>query len=470
LKKLPIHPLADMLPRMTPAEFAGLKASISLAGQTDPVILLNGKVLDGRHRQDACAELGIECRYTEFKKAWGEPATYVMAKATHRNLTDSQKATAAGQFADLLVDDGKERKGKNLRRGTSGPSENMDALGRSIDRAAALFGISASYVKAARWLRLQDTHAFGRVFAGNMKLSVAVSQVRKQQKSKAAVAAPAQPLTPIAGHFTLVTADCTAANGLAALPRKSARLIFADPPYNIGIDYGQGKAGDQLPAEKFIAWCGSWIAEAKEILTPDGSLWLLISDEFAAEICVMAKSHGLHLRRWIKWYETFGVNCSDNFNRTSRHLFYLVKDAKQYVFNAAEFNRRSARQELGDKRANPAGKIWDDVWGINPPIPRLVGNAAERMPDFPTQLPLALVKPIVAGCTDLGDVVVDPFNGSGTTGEAAVSQGRHYIGFDKESRFIDASSVRLQKVGRQCRSIDELLKARTSHPVNQRRA
>jgi hypothetical protein len=137
-----------------------------------------------------------------------------------------------------------------------------------------------------------------------------------------------------------------------------------------------------------------------------------------------------HVRDVVTWYETFGVNNSagNKFNATSRRLLPAVKDPDRFVFHASAVTRPSDRQEkYDDRRASPGGKIWDDVWEI----PRLVGTAKERLPGFPTQLPLALLRPIIACCSDPGALVIDPFSGSGTTGAACVELGRRYLGFEQ---------------------------------------
>jgi DNA modification methylase len=88
--------------------------------------------------------------------------------------------------------------------------------------------------------------------------------------------------------------------------------------------------------------------------------------------------------------------------------------------------------------------VWDSVWGINPPIARLVGNAKERLPGYPTQLPLALLNPIVGCASDPGDLVVDLFAGSGSLGEAALRQGRRFVGFELNKTFAEKARDRLR--------------------------
>lgn len=243
----------------------------------------------------------------------------------------------------------------------------------------------------------------------------------------------------------ILEGDCLAL--LPTVEAGSVRLVFADPPYNIGVDYGHGKKADRLPPAEYLDWCRRWIGEAARLLTPDGSMWVLINSEWADYFGMMLRESGLHRRAWIIWYESFGTNCRKTFNRTSRHLFYMVKDPKRFVFNPDAVSRPSDRQAIyGDKRADPGGKVWDDVWGINPPIPRVCGTFKERIPDFPTQLPLKLLRPIVGCASDPGDLVLDPFSGSGTTAHAAAEMGRHFIGIEKSPEFTRRSRSRVSTV------------------------
>jgi site-specific DNA-methyltransferase (adenine-specific) len=247
------------------------------------------------------------------------------------------------------------------------------------------------------------------------------------------------------GAWEICCRDCL--EGMHGLQASSVRLAFADPPYNIGVDYGEGHQADQLPADEYLAWCGLWMDEVYRLLAPDGSFWVLINDEWAEEFSWLLRLAGFHRCQWLIWYESFGVNCVNRFNRCSRHLFWMVKDRDRFVFHETAVLRPSDREtRYGDRRAQPGGKIWDSVWGINPPIPRLTGTAAERLPGFPTQLPLALLTPIVACASDPGDLVLDPFTGSGTTGAAALQSGRRFLGFEKSAVFAARARARLAAI------------------------
>lgn len=225
--------------------------------------------------------------------------------------------------------------------------------------------------------------------------------------------------------------------------RGGAQLLFADPPYNLGIDYGNGTAADKLPPEKYREWLNRWVGLAARSLVDDGAMWVVCNWEWSHHYRLAMEAAGLHLRNVVVWYETFGVNCTGKFNRTSRPLLYYCKHPTRRVFNAEAVSRPSDRQlKYKDKRAAPGGKVLDDVWMD---IPRVCGTFKERVQWAPTQLPVALVTRVVAACSNKGDLVIDPFSGSGTTGIACLDLGRRYIGIECEGEYCTLSHKRLAR-------------------------
>ena len=207
-------------------------------------------------------------------------------------------------------------------------------------------------------------------------------------------------------NASIATGDCI--EHLHALPPGSVNLIVADPPYNIGIDYGDGEKADRLPDAAYIEWTRAWVTAAARTLADDGTMFVICGQEYAGDHQIALRDAGLHWRNTITWVEKFGVNCRRKFNRTSRPCFYFTKHRSRFTFNVGSLNTPSDRQtKYGDKRANPAGKVLDDVWTIS----RVCGTFHERVPGVPTQLPLALVRRIVLGLTRPGDLVIDPFTG-----------------------------------------------------------
>jgi site-specific DNA-methyltransferase (adenine-specific) len=219
----------------------------------------------------------------------------------------------------------------------------------------------------------------------------------------------------------------------------SVPLIFADPPYNQGIDYGEHYNDPMNPSE-YRAWSLKWMCACVRLLAPDGTMFLLKRKEWAAHSELLLMKAGLRIRDRITWYETFGVNCTNRYNRTSRVLFWCTKNPKRFTFNRSAVTRPSDRQtKYNDKRANPDGKVWDDVWTIS----RVAGTFKERIKGFPTQLPLALLRPIVGAHSNPGDLVLDPFSGTATTGAACIELGRHYLGIEKSANYAELSRRRL---------------------------
>lgn len=302
----------------------------------------------------------------------------------------------------------------------------------------------ASDAQALADLKQEDPATFEQVRTGKVSVRKGANKVRttrrtRQRMAKLEEAASNAPEAD--ARWQVITGDCLGVAALRVLPERP-RLIFADPPYNIGINYGEGEKADRRDSAAYMLWCLEWMRRCAELLPPDGSMWVLIGDEYADHYGNALRSVGLHRRAWIKWYETFGVNCANNFNRTSRHLFYCVKDPHNFVFHKGAVSRASDRQtKYNDARANPEGKVLDDVWFD---IPRLTGTCAERLPTFPTQLPLALLSRVIACASDPGDLILDPFNGSGTTGVAALRLGRRYIGIEKSEVFARLATLRLK--------------------------
>jgi len=221
------------------------------------------------------------------------------------------------------------------------------------------------------------------------------------------------------------------------------RVFFADPPYNQKVNYGRGRAVDNLPRDEFESWCRTWISLGSELLTEDGSMWVLVPDQWIGLVQGAMEAAGLHHRCIVVWHETFGVYRTNNFGKCSRFLCYMIKSKKDYVFNRQAVTVPSARQTVyNDKRAQRGGKIRGSVWTI----PRVCGTYGERMKDFPTQLPLELLRLIVGCASDVGDWIIDPFSGSGTTGVACLEQKRNYVGIEQESKFCRLSRKRLDAV------------------------
>lgn len=219
-------------------------------------------------------------------------------------------------------------------------------------------------------------------------------------------------------------------------------LVFADPPYNIGYVYD--RYDDDRPDAEYVAWCARWMRGVHRILKPNGSFYLAIGDDFAADLRIVGREIGFHLRNWIIWHYTFGQNARTKFGRSHTHILYFTKDRRNFTFNDRLLRYPSARHtEYQDLRASSAGRVPDDTWDD---IPRVCGTFKERAGFHGCQLPEALLTRIILASSNPGDVVLDPFVGSGTTAVTAKRLGRQFVGIDLSEEYVQRTRERLAKV------------------------
>ncbi|MGQ9761187.1 MAG: DNA-methyltransferase [Thermogutta sp.] len=252
--------------------------------------------------------------------------------------------------------------------------------------------------------------------------------------------------------------DCL--EGMKRISPGSVDLAFADPPFNIGYQYDVYR--DELDDDQYLNWCRTWTGEIARILKPHGTFWLAIGDEYVAELKTMIqREHRFVLRNWVVWYYTFGVHCKNKFTRSHAHLLYWVKDPKRFTFNAEEIRVPSARQLVyADRRADPKGRIPDDTWILRPQdlpggfcpeedtwyFPRVCGTFRERQGFHGCQMPEQLLGRIIRACSNKGELVVDPFAGSGTTLAVAKKLGRRFLGFELSPDYTEKIRQRLAAI------------------------
>ena len=241
--------------------------------------------------------------------------------------------------------------------------------------------------------------------------------------------------------ITVHCGDC-----LKVLPTiKDVDLVFADPPFNIGYKYDG--YNDNKPDAEYIGWCRQWLYQIYRCLKPTGSFWLAIGDKYVSELDIEAKYLGFIRRSWVIWHYTFGVNCTNKLTPSKTHLLYYTKSPKNFTFNKQEVLVPSARQyRYNDKRAKHGGRLPNDVWLLDSKaayergeafqpatdtwfISRVCGTFKERV-DHACQMPVDCLKRIVALSSHPGDLVVDPFAGSGTTLVACKLLSRKAIGIE----------------------------------------
>ena len=238
--------------------------------------------------------------------------------------------------------------------------------------------------------------------------------------------------------------------------RSQVDLIFADPPFNWKRAYD--KWDDDMPDDEYLRFTYDWLDLCADALTPTGSMWVNIPDDWAAEIVVHLKSRGLHMVNWCIWHYRFGQNTSGRFINSKVHALYFAKSRKDRTFNTSDilepsdrattyFDPRTFNKKEGTSGMRLPMDVWyGKYWG------RIQGNNAERRHNHDNQIPEVYLERVIRACSNEGDLVMDPFLGSGTTGLIAHELGRRAIGIEYSkdnavSAFerIKAGPVRVKK-------------------------
>lgn len=169
----PIHPAANLLPMMSDAEYASLKADIQASnGIRNPILLLNGQIIEGRNRYRACTELGLPIR-TDPAPNWAtnDPEGFVYSTANHRNLTDTQKACAALEFEEQLA---------SLSESRYSVLRKICASGELVRNRTGLFGVTRRYIQLAAKIKRESPELYSQARSGAIWLTKARAILKRK--------------------------------------------------------------------------------------------------------------------------------------------------------------------------------------------------------------------------------------------------------------------------------------------------
>ncbi len=238
---------------------------------------------------------------------------------------------------------------------------------------------------------------------------------------------------------------------LAFLPDKgSVDLIFADPPFNWDVPYDEWNDG--MPRAEYERLTFDWLDGCIHVLAPHGSLWVNIPDDTAAEVVLHLKRRGLTMINWCIWHFRFGQNRESSFIMSKVHVLYFVRDAAQRTWNAQAVLEPSDRATVYfdprtmAKETNKGMRVPMDVW-YGQYLGRIQGNNKERRHRHHNQIPEVYLERVIRACSNPGDLVLDPFLGSGTTGTVARALGRRSIGIEYSAANAESAWERIVEVG-----------------------
>jgi len=253
------------------------------------------------------------------------------------------------------------------------------------------------------------------------------------------------------GNFVLYHGDCRRI--LEQLPDSSIDMIFADPPYNLSnggftvhagrrVSVNKGEWDQSKGFDEDFKFQLSWIRACKRVLKPEATIWISGTYHSIYQCGYALQLEGFHILNDISWFKP---NASPNlsgryFTASHETLIWARKDLKaKHIFNYGLMKKG----DWGDDFLKKPEKQMRSVWAIGTPKP-----AEKKFGKHPTQKSLDLLRRIVLASTKEGDIILDPFTGSSTTGIAAVQYGRKFVGIDTEKQFLDLSIKRFEELNR----------------------
>jgi site-specific DNA-methyltransferase (adenine-specific) len=233
----------------------------------------------------------------------------------------------------------------------------------------------------------------------------------------------------------------------------SVDMIFADPPYFLSnggitcqagkmVSVNKGKWDESKGAEYDHEFTMQWLNSCRRVLKDDGTIWVSGTMHNVYSVGHALQKLGYKLLNDISWFKP---NAAPNlscryFTHSHETVIWAAKSAK----SKHKFNYQLMKNSAGGKQMR---SLWTDIdttphdiWVMTTPK-----NSEKTFGKHPTQKPLALLERIILASTDAGDIILDPFTGSSTAGIAAVRHGRHFVGIDTDTEYLDLSVKRFEQ-------------------------
>jgi len=263
------------------------------------------------------------------------------------------------------------------------------------------------------------------------------------------------PFFPVYRNQSNILFEGNSIEWIKSLANESVDLIFADPPYNINkADWD--KFENQ---EDYINWSIQWISEASRILKKNGTLYICGFSEILADLKHPSMKFFKGCK-WIVWYYKNKANLGKDWGRSHESILHLRKN-KKFTMNIDDIRIPYGKHTLkypshpqAESSQYGNGRKRNDIWTPHPQgakpkdvieVPTICNGMGEKTP-HPTQKPEELIRKLVLASSNPGDLVIDPFSGSGTTLVVAEQMGRKWLGCDLSSEYNTWTIERLESV------------------------
>lgn len=229
----------------------------------------------------------------------------------------------------------------------------------------------------------------------------------------------------------------------------SVDLIVTDPPYNLSKDYGYTK--DNLEFDEYLAFTREWLKEAVRILKSDGTIYVFMGMRYISYLfSILEQEFELHFNSWITWYYTQGIGKTKGFSPRHDDILMFTKQKSKFTFNLDDIRvpQKFYRTINNMRGANP-GNVWEFSH---------MHYCNKNRKKHPTQKPEGIYERMILASSNEGDLVLDPFVGSGTMLRVCQQINRKGIGIDINQEYIEMASERLKEPFTGFDSMDERMK------------
>ena len=215
----------------------------------------------------------------------------------------------------------------------------------------------------------------------------------------------------------------------------SIDVVIADPPYNLGKDYGNNH--DLKGFDEYLDFSKLWLSEAKRVLKPEGTIYVFMGVRFISYLYdILDRDLGMFFNSWIVWHYTQGLGKTKGFSPRHDDILMFTKTNK-HTFN---LDNVRVPQKYYRARNNMRGANPGDVWKFSH-----VHYCNPNRQNHPTQKPEGLIERMILASSDEGGNILDPFSGSGTTLQVCQQIHRNAIGFELNPEYVEMTQARLRE-------------------------
>jgi site-specific DNA-methyltransferase (adenine-specific)/site-specific DNA-methyltransferase (cytosine-N4-specific) len=456
-KRYPLHPACKLFPILGDVELRELADDIKVNGLHNPIVLLDGKILDGRNRHAACKIANVEPSFENWKGK-GSPVEWVISQnLMRRHLTASQRAVIALDILPMLEKEAKERQRLSSGRGKKVAQECATSNGKASEAAARIVRSSARYVEMVKEISKQSPELVDRIRSGELNVLEAKRMAGHEVRRNGWKRRRTNPTTDDISR--VIVGDCMKL--IPTLEDSLVGLVLTSPPY---AEQRRGQYKGVAEAD-YADWTVRWMGSLWDKLADNASVLIVIRPHLKLGVIsdyVLLTRLALREDGWFENEELIWLKpdapplgSTKRPRRTWESILWFSKSPQPYCDLTAcgkESNRLgfdgSIRFGLGDGQPVHGGQNFEMRNGTSRCSDVFVApvGTIEKGIDHPAIFPESLAEQLILTFSRDDDLVLDCFCGAGSTLCAAKRHSREYMGFDRSKKYVKIALNRLAEI------------------------